>query len=338
MTRRGSACGSPTEFPRSTILEAAAANAYHTLLISINCQLAAAHLTFTYNTQHLGQGTSRQSNVYGTFQESRRYTGRTTPSESNILIKRTHGFNSLFQDPPPPQNDSGGVPKIGGSSAGFIALVVSLAAIFLICCIGIFILLRGHKLDPFERHARRVLAGRREDTVYQVPLGPPGIRQKFGRVFGFWKRRREGWQRASSGDDEWDASYQPAGMHDQPRELNDSDMRWISGAAPSISRSETSDSVQLSVPDHGAGTPPSASATPTPADAAMQHTPYTDPFVTSPTSMKFGERFANSPPMESEKDDKRFSVQSGRSADGTPNIRSMRKFDNGTKFKESLEF
>lgn len=147
--------------------------------------------------------------------------------------------------------------------------------------------------------------------------------------------------RASSGDndDEWDASYQPT--YDQPRELTDRDMRWVSNGQPAhqptVPRSETSDSIALSVPGEGEAHLPVTHPSPIPeADSAgaTAHTPSEDPFTLSPTSMKS----ANRPFLAHDGDERRFSVQSGSSGNGVPTVRSMRKFENGTKFKESLEF
>ena len=55
------------------------------------------------------------------------------------------------------------IPEISGSPAGFVALVVFLGLIIVFSCVGVFVLLRQPAPDPYERHARRVLAGAREE-------------------------------------------------------------------------------------------------------------------------------------------------------------------------------
>ena len=154
--------------------------------------------------------------------------------------------------------------------------------------------------------------------------------------------------RANSGDDgdEWDASYHPT--LDPPRENEEAGMRWISDAGPAhhptVARSETAESVQLSAAapveaSHSHETSSSSSEYPSAPPAldttgAGSRALSADHFVVSPTSMKSGVTL----PGEMDADDRRFSVQSGRSANGAPTVRSMRKFENGTKFKESLDF
>ncbi|KAK7688819.1 hypothetical protein QCA50_007508 [Cerrena zonata] len=170
---------------------------------------------------------------------------------------------------PAPQHDSN-IPKIGGSSAGFIALVVALSSIVVLSCVGVFFLLRDHQQDPHERHerhARRVHSGKRETSIYDVPLGPPGMRARFKNWFGFGKKR-EGWVRANSGDDEWDASdlnpsYAPtfvklsgAKKETQYTDNGSISTQYTSPPRPHVERSMTSDSIELSVPPLALDTTP----------------------------------------------------------------------------------
>ncbi|KAF7799697.1 hypothetical protein EIP86_010939 [Pleurotus ostreatoroseus] len=264
---------------------------------------------------------------------------------------RTLSSRQNTTSPPPAAPPPSNTPEIDGSSGGYIALVVVLAAIVIICCIGVFFLLRSHKNDPYERNARRILSGKREDSLYQMPLGPPGIRQKFKNLFKFG-RKRDGWVRASSGDDTWDASDRL--VYDPPEEHNVGGSHWVSGTtlydAPSrereheahrVQRSETSDSIELSVPSVAqVSFNPDVSYAPSISREASHAEVYTDPFSTSPTSVHSSEaqRSVDVSRASEDEEDRRFSVRSGESAAHEPSIRSMRKFESGTKFKEGLEF
>lgn len=155
------------------------------------------------------------------------------------------------------------------------------------------------------------------------------MRERFRNLFG--GRKREGWVRANSGEtDEWDASVHFP--HDKQGRV----LYSPPGSPRHIPRSETSESVELSAPPLKVETD------------ALPQLAYQDPYTTSPTSVDTHETAQRSDSADSSHnadvaradstDDRRFSVQSGQTAHGKPGYRSMRKFDNGTKFKESLEF
>lgn len=258
-----------------------------------------------------------------------------------ILSKRAGDIPGSDPKPQPAgaaanSGSGSGVPKIGGSSAAFIALVVGLAAIFLLSTIAIFFLLRSHRPDAYERHARRVLAGKRESSIYETPFGPQGMRAKFKNLFGFG-RKKEGWVRANSGDmDEWDPSVDFRPGHGQARELTDRDVQLVTSPTtghaynpPPLShkqleRNATSDSVELTVPDHP---PPNVDTSP-----SIPQSSYSDPFVSSPTSVQSRESHETVRDARPE----RFSVQSG--SHSGDRVRSMRKLESGTKFVEGLDF
>lgn len=226
-----------------------------------------------------------------------------------------------IREPPTalPPRDSDGIPEIGGSPAGFIVLVVVLAAIFIVCSIGVFFLLRSHKDDPYERHARRVLSGRREDITYQMPLGPPGLKEKFKSLFRM--RGSGGWVRASSGDDEWDASDPEArGMpYDPPSGRRTGDALWGSDSQATlpksnfgVHKSDTMESIQLSAPTLENVTVPTLS--------------YSDPYSSSPPPMD-GPSYTAGHAQQGMIQEPSYGV----SADRAPPT-----FENGTRFKESL--
>jgi hypothetical protein len=227
-----------------------------------------------------------------------------------------------------------GIPEINGSPAGFIALVVVLAAIFLISCTGVFLLLRTHKPDPYERHARRT--ARREDFLHEMPLGPPDLKDKVRNLFRFG-RRRDGWVRASSGEaaDEWDASDPMARtVYDPLSETRLSGSRW--GRESSVDsaqkkfgmhKSETMESIEL------------VSAAPTLKDVALPQLAYDDPYRSFPTAEPHSEYSANMDDVLPAGGPR----QSSRSPPNPPSVSSsrtrtepMKGFQNGSHFRESL--
>ncbi|KAH9890535.1 hypothetical protein C8Q73DRAFT_792980 [Cubamyces lactineus] len=236
-------------------------------------------------------------------------------------------------------------PEIGGSFGGFIALVVVLAAIFLISCIGIFILLRSHEPTPHERHRRRARA-RTRDFSSEAPIGPPGIRERLARLFG----RRTGWIKASAGDgDEWDASDEripnafggEEGLYSVRERESAYPATFAAARAAqaqhppqSLAQSLSTDSVEVELSAPSAVYAPPLS--PGPSYASSDREDDLAPSIrTAPVSRPVSQTVPPLP-LESrsevkQQDERHFSVQ-------TPSfsVRSMRKFDNGTKFKESL--
>ncbi|KAI0781482.1 hypothetical protein BD413DRAFT_621675 [Trametes elegans] len=245
-------------------------------------------------------------------------------------------------------------PEIGGSFGGFIALVVALASIFIISCVGIFILLRNHEPTSYERRLRRNRA-REHDFSTEVPIGPPGIRERLAHLFG----RRRGWIKASAGDgDEWDASddrfpQQERGFsvvreHDLERGVYPASFaaEGRPRAQDSLAPSDSTDSVEVELNAPSALSYPTYSQPPrslgisyssdlddepTPSIHAA---PGSIPVSQSPPSALSPETAAEAEMDMKPRDEKHFSVQSGSS--DLFAVRSMRKFDNGTKFKESL--
>jgi len=243
-------------------------------------------------------------------------------------IRKRGGDTSGATSSPPSSSSStndhsSGIPKIDGSSAGFIALVVALSSIVVISCVAVFFLLRNHKRDPYERHARRVLSGKREAVNYETPTGPPGIKAKLKGMFKVGKKR-EGWVRASSGDDgeEWDVGDDDAQMRTSRTTPSAS---FTPPARPQPQRSLTSDSIELSAPE--VFPPPfNPMAVSIPREAA----PYSDPYTTSPTAMVSTEAFPTSQAHSfPEKQQGQNSADSGA---------TTRTFESGSKFKENLDF
>ncbi|KAI0948659.1 hypothetical protein AcV7_009336 [Taiwanofungus camphoratus] len=220
-----------------------------------------------------------------------------------------------------------GIPKIGGSSAGFIVLVVALATIFLVSCTGVFILLRNHQPTPYERRLRQARRAREYDSSsYKQPAGLPGLRGKFSRLFG--RKTGEGWVRAGDGDDEWDAADERPAFRVEKgfRESDEASLAAysaIGGLPKGVSRMST-ESVELSAP--------SASPPKNTPSVSIPTSSYIDPFTSSPTSTGQDNALHD----EQTRDVGRFSVQS--SSSGLGSVRSMRKFESGTKFKEGLDF
>ncbi len=226
-----------------------------------------------------------------------------------------------------------GRPEIGGSYGGFIALIAVLAAVFVFSCIGIYIVLRSHEPTPYERQIRRSRARSREQFVGEAPIGPPGIRERFARLFG----RGGGWIRASGTDgDEWDPS-DPLPYH-AASQLREGDHRgypsmvsnpsWMSEdprrrVTPSVSAGSVEVELRAASPD-------------SPLSTAFQHDllPSEDDVQAAPPPAKpagggFDSEYTS-------RDDRHFSVQLAAQEVGSIHVGSMCKFDNGTKFRESI--
>ncbi|KAL7282928.1 hypothetical protein ACG7TL_002346 [Trametes sanguinea] len=231
-------------------------------------------------------------------------------------------------------------PEIGGSFGGFIALVVVLAAIFLISCVGIFILLRDHEPTAYERRQRRARA-REHDFSSEAPIGPPGLRERLARLFG----RRAGWIKASAGDgDEWDASDERipntySDLRERDRAQGEFPATFAAARAnprESVTPSLSTDSVEveLTAPSAATAYAPPRSPGPSYLSSPDEETPNIRSVPVTPVSLSAPSLALEAEPEFQPRDGKHFSVQSGSS--DAPTIRSMLKFDNGTKFKESL--
>lgn len=208
--------------------------------------------------------------------------------------------------------DISSVPEIGGSSAGFIALVVVLSIIIVLSCVGVFFLLRNHQSTSRERRTRSARTGKDRS----LPLGPPGLRNRVAGLFG----KRGGWIRAND-DDEWDAEDDLSTHH------NPQDAAFMD-EYPQHARSErsmTSESVELTVPSLSFSHP--MSSPPTTARVSESPLQDDDDLIASPSLDGHTTR-----------DERHFSVQSVDSHTSSTTILSMQKFESGTKFKEGLDF
>ncbi|KAL1947229.1 hypothetical protein VTO73DRAFT_14190 [Trametes versicolor] len=243
-------------------------------------------------------------------------------------------------------------PEIGGSFGGFIAVVIFLVVIFLSSCIGIFILLRNHDPTSHERRARRARA-RDRDFSAEAPIGPPGIRERLARLFG----RREGWVKASEGEDqdEWDASDDriPNPFHSLRERDRAHDQYPASFAsrpsAQDVARNMSADSIEVELnapsaayynaPSISPGTSLLQSEHDDEGSSSIHMAPVSSPVSQVPqTTVIPAPEHARGP--SAGQDERHFSVPAGTSWRGEDidggRVRSMQKFENGTKFKESL--
>jgi len=117
------------------------------------------------------------------------------------------------------------VPKIGGSQAGrailshpplrtwthhlfhlgFIALIVFLSVLIVVCCSAVFYLLRYHEPTDQDRTARRERYDRRhraevDGSTVETPFGEK-LKQVWNRIRHGKRRGGRGWIQAGSGDD-----------------------------------------------------------------------------------------------------------------------------------------
>ncbi|KAI9433923.1 hypothetical protein H4582DRAFT_2060599 [Lactarius indigo] len=105
-------------------------------------------------------------------------------------------------------------PKIGGSEAAFIVVVIALAAIVILASIAIYCLLRKGEPSAAERAARRKYSIRgRGMRTHPLPIGLPGsLSEKIGSVFK-GRRTGSGWVPAHDEADEWDSTDEPLRVH-----------------------------------------------------------------------------------------------------------------------------
>ncbi|KAI1791505.1 hypothetical protein LXA43DRAFT_418747 [Ganoderma leucocontextum] len=231
-----------------------------------------------------------------------------------------------------------GDPEIGGSYGGFVVLVVVLAAVFFFSCIGIFILLRCHEPTPYERQIRHSRSRSRAEFTSEAPIGPPGIRERFARLFD----RRNGWIKASGTDgDEWDPSYpSPCPNASEPRERDHLGYPSLVSYPSSVAEDHLQRKVAPSASTGSVEVELRAPSPDTPLSTAFQHDlqPSEDDIQdSSPPTQYAGERPRGEVESDySPGDDRHFSVQLAPQETGFINVGSMRKFDNGTKFRESI--
>jgi len=247
------------------------------------------------------------------------------PTTATALTPDATTTQVVHTTTPSEAHNASDIPKIGGSSAGFIALVTVLAAIFVICCIGVFLLLRNHNPTPYERRLRRSESRMRGSSLYDVPLGPSRMRARLARWLG--GKKGAGWVRASDGD-EWDAADEE-GASPLGRRAEQKSTPTAPPYIPRQQRDMSAESVELSAADHSEHDASPERAAPIFIPESAQ---YVDPYSDSPISME-SRRTERQSRIE---DHNKFSVQSGLSGD-REDTRSMRKFHGGTKFKESLD-
>ncbi|EED77543.1 predicted protein [Postia placenta Mad-698-R] len=189
-----------------------------------------------------------------------------------FLPRQDHSVPESPQAPPSAAKSTAGVPEIDGSSAGFIALVVALAAIVVFSCIAVFFLLRNNDPTPYERELRR--ARRRESrhaSSAASGFGSPGLRGKIARLFS--RRRAEGWVRAADDDSsDWDA----ADERFEPKELQGTQtagvpQRVSEGRIPPPERDMSTESVELSVPGAHPDIDVPLSSSPTSIGSTLPH-------------------------------------------------------------------
>jgi len=228
-------------------------------------------------------------------------------------------------------NNARETPELNGSSASFLALVISLSLFVVGCCVAIFWLLKYHQPTDEERVRRNVeLTSTRGQDIESAPGTLGG---KIGKIFGLNKRGE--WVRAA-GEEELDGSPVWRG-----RELVDPGPvpRPVSYSSEDSahSRSSSGSTVQLSVP-----------SSPTTPIAGQMFNPFTGRMMASPepsimmsrmsTDSLYDKRLSRDRSMSAEivhpPHDRHFSVQSFDPDEGHI---SMQKWDNGTKFQEAIQ-
>jgi len=256
-----------------------------------------------------------------------------------ILLSRQDDVNASQS------NTSGdsSTPEINGSSAGFLALVISLSVFVVLCCVAVFWLLAFHQPTQEERMKRKVdLDVARAEESRNVD--PRSWKARIGRALG---GKRE-WVQApgeevyESANDPWKGGQGLRGGVAYGE--RDAGRRMISqrDMGGELSQSSSTSTVELSVPSHDS--PPT---TPGPVYFPRYDEPFRGvvspgPSILTPTSSYDEHLHDRRRSMAAEiidddgsvEDDGHFSVQSF-----DPNVGqvSMKKWDNGTKFRESIQ-
>ncbi|EMD34361.1 hypothetical protein CERSUDRAFT_107558 [Gelatoporia subvermispora B] len=276
-----------------------------------------------------------------------------TPQPASILV-------SALQ-----RRASSGLPEIDGSSAGFIALIVVLAAIIVLASVAAFLLARDKPLPRFRVPFRRASSSSTFSLDHARPR-PDGMRGRLARLFG---RRPDGWVRADA--DVWNADAEDdedsalADAHALTRERSPPSSRagvptfvMAHGArvAPRLSSSISQDSVEaeLAPAPHYAepfaaryiSSSPSLSPSPPPVPDSPSPTSPAGPLTPLDVRTHEAETAPGSPePAEDgdeghlvREDSRVFAVRARDGSVAGGGLRAMRKFENGTKFKEALDF
>jgi hypothetical protein len=229
------------------------------------------------------------------------------------------------------------VPQLNGSSANFLALVISLSLFVFFSCVAIFWLLKYHQPTDQDRVKRKTEL---EATRTRAEAVNTSSQTMTGKI-GSWFRTRDGkrgqWVRAANEEEEegspiWRGRGLPmVDRTDRPR-----------GFAPSMddkkirhSQSSSTSTVQMSpitpIPELGyfprsVPSPDSSVAPPVPSPRMSSYEGYLhgDPFRSMSTEI--GEDW--------NEEGRHFSVQTPGTAEGHM---QMRKWDNGTRFQEVIQ-
>jgi hypothetical protein len=247
------------------------------------------------------------------------------------------------------------LPKINGSSSGFIALVVSLSIFVVACCVAIFWLLKYHEPTKQERTRRKAELEAARASNADIRFDPRSLGARIRRALG-----RPGWVQTydGEGDDRGNDAQWRGGQELRDRgTVESSASRGVyqqqpSGAdpqqdmrnSPRLSHLPSTSTVQLSSPSHYSS---SMIASPV-YDPYLERTrdvQSPEPSIMTHVSSSFEEHrreHRRQHSMSAEvvgfdyatfEDNRRFSIQSSEADIGSL---PMRKWDNGTKFKEDI--
>jgi len=260
------------------------------------------------------------------------------------------------------------IPKINGSSAGFIALIVVLILVIMISCTAVFFLLRHPEPSAEDYVTRR----QRSRHYLQQPESPstydykspdgtklPTWRDKVGGIFRFGRgssgagggsssrsagksrrggRRGHGWVQAGSGDDgDWDEEARWNVMGQIPQSASHPDGQGVRFASTSTPRSGSG--LSTDEPFRPPTRQPSARASSIHLEIQLPGPMYDDPYTEAL-------RHTDDPPFRIPRSTspetlpESLSPQSrevpGNRQSSTPSVISPRTFEGGTKFIESL--
>ncbi|KAI0312117.1 hypothetical protein OF83DRAFT_689530 [Amylostereum chailletii] len=115
--------------------------------------------------------------------------------------------------PSPSPTHTSSAPKINGSEGAFVAIVVVLGVVFVLACVGIFLLLRFWEPNHHERERRRKFSIRRKEATRSAHPLPIGLHDPEAPVYGsltdklgnMFRGRRQGSGWVQTHDDDWDS-------------------------------------------------------------------------------------------------------------------------------------
>jgi hypothetical protein len=128
-------------------------------------------------------------------------------SKSPATAPRRRPVSSAPKTGPAPVIVYSNAPKIGGSEAAFIVLVIILAIVVIFASIAIYYMIRDRSRSSEERAERHKYSVKKDDErKHAFSIG--SLSEKIRGMFK-GRRKRAGWEPANDEADEWDSKDEP---------------------------------------------------------------------------------------------------------------------------------